>query len=213
MTVKRQLPLPRNQGCRKALEIWKSCRIRRHSSLDAARPVTFAGIVRAYRRDYEQSTQAEFDYYANLPSIKDAVARASRAERPDGKRHDHQTRIRDDALRQVARRLENASWSSFKSFSDVHTFLEKNIGPISGIGELMVYDTALRVGARLGFEPKVVYLHRGTRSGLRALGLNANRPFVEVSELPEELRSLRPHQLEDCLCIYKTELGLIAAKV
>ena len=75
----------------------------------------------------------------------------------------------------------------------------------------MVYDTALRIGAKLGLEPEVVYLHRGARSGMKALGLGAGRLFVEVYELPHELRSLRPHEIEDCVCIYKTKLGSRAA--
>ena len=75
----------------------------------------------------------------------------------------------------------------------------------------MVYDTALRIGAKLGLEPEVVYLHRGTRSGMKALGLDVGRPFIEVDELPQALRSLRPHEIEDCVCIYKSELGSRAA--
>lgn len=71
----------------------------------------------------------------------------------------------------------------------------------------MVYDTALRIGAKLDLEPEVVYLHRGTRSGMGALGLNISRPFIELHELPRELRSLRPHEIEDCVCIYKSELS------
>jgi hypothetical protein len=75
----------------------------------------------------------------------------------------------------------------------------------------MVYDTALRIGAKLGLEPDVVYLHRGTRSGVKVLGMDAGRPFVRPDELPDELRVLRPHEIEDCLCIYKVELGARAA--
>jgi len=196
-----------NHACRKALKIWKSCRDRRLRSSGTTRPVTFAGIVQAYRRDHKQGIRAELDYYANLPSLDEAVARASRAERPDGKRHDHQTRIGREALGKGARRLKGISWSAYKTFSKLHSFLEHRIGAIPGIGELMVYDTALRIGAKLGLEPEVVYLHRGTRRGARALGLDASRPFITLDELPHELRSLRPHEIEDCLCIYKTELA------
>jgi len=200
-----------NHACRKALGVWKSCRDRRLRSGDTTRPVTFAGIVRAYRHDYALGARAELDYYANLASVDEAVDRASRAERPDGKRHDHQTRIRRDALDEVAQQLKAVSWNAHKTFPDLHSFLERKIGTIPGIGELMVYDTALRIGAKLGLEPEVVYLHRGTRVGVRALGLDADRPFVTLSELPHELRSLRPHEIEDCLCIYKRELGARAA--
>ena len=45
------------------------------------------------------------------------------------------------------------------------------------------------LGAKLDLSPEVVYLHRGTRSGMNALGLGIGRLFVEVNELPRELRS------------------------
>jgi len=196
-----------NQACRRALETWKSCRRRETKSSHTTRPVTLAGVVRAYRQDYQRGARAELEYYANLPSLEAAIARASRAERPDGKRHDHQTRVRQDALQEMERRLAKTSLRSYKSFADLHSFLECSIGTIPGIGELMVYDTALRIGAKLGLEPEVVYLHRGTRSGMKALGLDIGRQFIELHELPQALRSLRPHEIEDCVCIYKSELG------
>jgi hypothetical protein len=167
--------------------------------------------VRAYRRDYQQGAGAELAYYANLPSLKEAVMRAARAERPDGKRHPHQTRIGRNALREVEERLLGVSFRGCTDFSLLHAFLSSTIRAIAGVGELMVYDTALRIGAKLGLEPRTVYLHRGTRAGIRALGLDWRRADIELHELPRELRSLRPHEIEDCVCIYKSELASGAA--
>jgi hypothetical protein len=48
-----------------------------------------------------------------------------------------------------------------------------------------------------------VHLHRGTRTGARALGLDTSRSFLKPTDLPKEIRSLRPHEIEDFLCIYK----------
>jgi hypothetical protein len=176
-----------------------------------AAPATLTEVVLAYRQNYRPGARPELEYYANLPSLEEAVARASRAERPDGKRHDHQTRIHQNALHQVERRLAKTSLRSYTSFATLHSFLDRRIGSVPGVGELMVYDTALRIGAKLGFEPEVVYLHRGTRSGMRALGLNIGRAFIELHELPRPLRSLRPHEIEDCVCIYKSALGALAS--
>ena len=64
------------------------------------------------------------------------MARASRAERPDGKRHDHQRRIAGKALEQVGPRLDGTSWHAFESFFDLHAFLEGRIGTLPEIGEL-----------------------------------------------------------------------------
>lgn len=194
-----------NQACKRAMEAWESCR-RRNSNRKRFRPTTFAGVVRAYREYHRRGAKAELDYYANLPSLKEAIVRAGWAERPDGKRHDHQTRLQRRALREVEQTLLRVMPRRFKNFDDLHELLAREIGPISGIGELMVYDTALRIGAQLGLAPQSVYLHRGTRQGARALGIDSARRSVERRELPKEFRTLRPSEIEDCLCIYKNAL-------
>jgi hypothetical protein len=78
----------------------------------------------------------------------------------------------------------------------------ETIGGIPGIGDLTVYDTAIRIAAHRGLSPRRVYLHAGTRDGARALGVPRDRAWV----MPRELRRLRPMEIEDCLCIYKAEL-------
>jgi hypothetical protein len=39
--------------------------------------------------------------------------------------------------------------------------------------------------------------------GARALGLNAKLPYLTVDQLPAELQTLSPAEVEDFLCIYK----------
>jgi hypothetical protein len=81
------------------------------------------------------------------------------------------------------------------------------IGPIPGIGELTVYDTAVRIGARFQLEPDRVYLHAGTRDGAKALlDVDGPREAIERDELPAQLRVLSPREIEDLLCIYKDAL-------
>jgi hypothetical protein len=63
---------------------------------------------------------------------------------------------------------------------------------VTGIGELYVYDTALRIGAKLGVFPEKVYLHAGTRIGVRNLGLDARRTALRMASLPRALRRLKP---------------------
>ena len=78
-----------------------------------------------------------------------------------------------------------------------------------GIGELAVYDTALRIGAKLVLPPLRVYLHRGSRERAAVLDVDARRPSVAVSELPTAFAALEPHEIEDCLCIFK---GLLSGE-
>jgi hypothetical protein len=80
--------------------------------------------------------------------------------------------------------------------------------PVRGIGKLYVYDTAIRLGAYLQLFPLQVYLHAGTRSGARALGLDYRVNSVSPTYLPAALQQLKPHEVEDVLCIYKDWLGI-----
>lgn len=194
----------RSHGTLDALERWRSCR---KSKNDRARPRTVAQVVDAYIDVHRPRARAEMDYYASLPSTKEAVRRAARAERPDGKRHDHQTRITRRALRECERKLERLNFSRLASFDDLFEMLREVMEPIHGIGPLMIYDTGTRIGAKLGLEPKFVYLHAGTREGARNLGLRGQNGRLAKSDLPIEFRRIRPREIEDCLCIYADVLG------
>jgi hypothetical protein len=89
------------------------------------------------------------------------------------------------------------------SFEQLHQIIGELIQGIRGVGPLLIYDTALRLGANLRLEPSVVFLHAGTREGARRLGLNVARSFIPSSEFPPVLRELPARQIEDILCIYK----------
>ncbi len=68
------------------------------------------------------------------------------------------------------------------------------------------YDTVFRIGISMGVYPQNVYLHRGTRDGAKALGIYKGKDVLEMSELPVELRKMKPYQVEDFLCIKKDVL-------
>jgi hypothetical protein len=70
----------------------------------------------------------------------------------------------------------------------------------------MIYDTAVRIGAKLDMSPDRVYLHAGTRAGARVLGLEWRADSVELSALPSAFRGLPGFEVEDILCIYKHDL-------
>jgi hypothetical protein len=54
--------------------------------------------------------------------------------------------------------------------------------------------------------PEQVYLHAGVRTGAKALGLGDWRSKLPMSVFPPAFQRLRPEQVEDCLCIYKSQL-------
>jgi len=145
-------------------------------------------------------------FYARQPSLADAVEKAAYAKAPDGRKHSHQWRLPRRASEKAHAALERADLGRCRPFADLHAAVERAIGGIDKIGVLMIYDTALRLGAFLGLEPDVVYLHAGARDGAAALGIDRSRETAHADELPAPFRALRPREIEDCLCIYKAQL-------
>jgi hypothetical protein len=167
-----------------------------------------AVIVRAYVKNNRPRALEELARFEHDATLHAAVERAGMARRPDGKRYDHQRRIPCALLRIATSRLHRAPLAIARDFHSLFDMVQETIGPIDGIGELTVYDTALRIGAKLGLLPKRVYLHSGTRLGARAPGLDCTAPHLELDDCPAEFRVLKPHEVEDCLCIFKGQFVL-----
>lgn len=165
-------------------------------------------IVRDYVKRYRDGLSRLLHFFKIQPSFERAVEVAALAITPSGKRHAHQRRIPADTLRESARRLLAAGHRirQCRSFEELHRVVQQTAGEIKGIGPLTVYDTALRLGAYVGFYPQKVFLHAGTTEGARRLGLNYQRRAVPMAELPSALQRLKPHEVEDLLCIYKNRL-------
>lgn len=152
--------------------------------------------------------EEELGFFRTRPSFKSAVHHAATATDEDGYCFDHQFRILRAARLQAEMVLTAAKsrLNACKSFHELHTLMDDLLRPIFGLGELYIYDTALRMGAYLGLTPKFVYLHAGTREGARALGLGLDRAYLEMHELPAPIRALTADEAESFLCIYKALL-------
>jgi hypothetical protein len=173
---------------------------------------TLGAIIRAYRQRAVFRGVEEREGFANEPTLEAAVSRAGLAQHYDEKRerwvrYVHQHRIPARVLKVARERLMAAPLAGCQSFHDLLHQVEKAIGSVRGVGELLVYDTAFRIGAKLGLEPGRVYLHSGTRVGAQRLGLHTRAPWIERADLPPQLRRLPPWQVEDILCIYKDDFG------
>jgi hypothetical protein len=118
---------------------------------------------------------------------------------------EHQYRI----IRSARRRAElilmksAARLKGCRSFHELHSLLNGLLMPVPGLGEMYIYDATVRMGAFLNLYPTLVYLHRGTRDGARALGMDVKRPYLEIRDLPKELRRMSAGDLESFLCIFK----------
>ena len=188
----------------------RCCRCRTSSEENQFR--SFEEIVSAYIEKWRLEAEKELLLFKNLETLGTAVEFAGLAKCPRGRKFDHQHRIppkildkSKSTLSQLIPQIKNC-----RDFDELFRLVGDNIGKIPGIGELTIYDTALRIGANLGIEPKLVYLHRGTRVGAKALGKNIrNKETLNRSELPGAFSKLSSREIEDCLCIYKKDIETI----
>ena len=170
---------------------------------------SYKAIVDAYERDYKESLDNILGEFGKLKHGV-AVRYASRGQTTDGKRHLHQRRLKKSTLAEVERLLMSMDLRQYRDFASLYDAIANGLDRCSGVGSLMKYDTALRIGANLGVFPERVYLHSGTSAGAKALGFSVEDSPIERSRLPKEFRSLAPHELEDCLCIFKDQLQEIS---
>lgn len=178
---------------------------------------SFQQVAADYRQAWLDEVDKEQDWFGlRCKNLAEAIARASMSEVPTGKgkrlrRHSHQTRIPREVLVEAKHELLKAEGQIIvtQNFAELHAVVDHTIRAIPGVGPLLVYDIAHRIGSYLKLEPEEVYLHAGTRSGAKSIGLDVSRVSIPLNEFPEGLRSLSASQLEDVLCIYCQVLARI----
>lgn len=166
-------------------------------------------IVAHYRLEMQPKADNERRWFRIQRKIHEAVRLAGLARGPGDRRFRHQYRIPERVLQRASRALlrQLHTIGRSKSFEQLLETVHETIARIPGIGPLTVYDTALRIGARLRLSPARVYLHAGTRHGAMALGLDTNRTSFDPSELPGPLGQLTGEEAEDILCVYAADLA------
>jgi hypothetical protein len=127
-------------------------------------------IVRSYVRDCRPGAKDELNWFRGQRTLSSTIRFAALAIDSKGKRFSHQRRLSKTTLQGACcSLLRNESKIRLcKDFDELHTLLDSLLHRTKGVGELYIYDTALRIGAKLGFLPTKVYLHAGTRVGVRA---------------------------------------------
>lgn len=171
---------------------------RRARSLDEL----VAGYIQVVRPDRD----AERDRYARLASLDEAIRAAALSTDERGKRLRHQRRISCDVLMRVEKRLRQDGLRNVRSFDELHERISELCGDVERFGELTRYDVAIRIASKLALAPERVYLHCGTRTGARELGVPHRGPTLTMEQLPDAMHRLSPAEVEDFLCIYKDHL-------
>src|SRR5689334_3150618 len=103
-------------GCRREPPSPGGCPPRRMSDRSLT---TYLDVVKDYLSNYVENSDQEWQYYATLPSLRDAVEWAALAKATNGKRHSHQCRLRLKTLRLAKQRLRKANFKNCRSFDAV----------------------------------------------------------------------------------------------
>ena len=164
----------------------------------------FTRLVVLFKGRKNSQQKAEMEFYRGMKSLKEAVEAAALARTPGGTMHPHQCRQGADVLARAKAklipRLEDIR--RCKSFDELHDLVRELTTEVDRFGPLSVYDTAFRIGIKLGLFPTKIYLHTGTRAGAKALGLDVRNGSLKVKDLPREMWVLKPYEAEDFLCIF-----------
>jgi hypothetical protein len=166
---------------------------------------TLVEICEEYVREYRPDASREAAFYAG-GKLPERIERAARAKTSTGKTHSHQRRIGHRSLKAFAKRLAKRlnEIATAPTFDDLLKVVTK--AKLPGVGELALYDTAVRIGHGQKLVPEEVYLHAGTRNGAIRRGLKVQgRTTISMSEIRKELpglSGLSPAEVEDVLCIF-----------
>jgi hypothetical protein len=161
--------------------------------------------MRFIKGDARKYRDTVVDYCMKSSSFEEAVTRACRCRNELGKKHNHQSKVRDPVLEQWTEKIiihvvpKRDKIANFDQLFDI-----LRLTMIWGIGPVTHYDVATRIGAYLKLEPEQLYLHAGVLSGWKLLHGNGKWPErIPRSSWPEALRMLPADQVEDLLCAYR----------
>src|SRR5262245_50635809 len=104
--------------------------------------MSLKAIVRAYISQIRPRMRTELEWFGRQPSLSSAIEYAALAVDSRGKRYSHQRRLKKVNLERARQALlaDSAAIERSDNFDDLFTRIEAILEPISGVGELYVYD-------------------------------------------------------------------------
>jgi hypothetical protein len=181
--------------------------------MPAKRPLTSLDAIvedwqmRFINGDAKKYRDTVVDYCMKSSSFEEAVYRACRCRNELGKKHNHQSKVRDPVLEQWSKIIV-AKTDHTKVVNFDQLFDQLGLLLIWGIGPVTHYDVATRIGAYLKLEPEQLYLHAGVLDGWKLLFGKGKWPMrIGRGSWPAELRVLPADQVEDLLCAYRMFLN------
>lgn len=164
-------------------------------------------LVDRYLLDYGDCYDREDPWWGDKQlTWEEALSRAWRSRLWNEKMHPHQYRV----SKKLSQGLEVAladqrQGESFQDFQSVYDWVKSVVGRVQGLAGVTAYDVARRLGVWLSLKPVVVYLHGGTATGARKLGVEGE--IAQLSVFPKEIQALGATHAENFLCIYKDRIS------
>jgi hypothetical protein len=194
-----------HQNCRskKPISNFSNC----NSKKVDTRNSTLATMVAKYLKEYGNCYQMEDQWWGDQTiTWSEAVERAWRSLRENGKMHGHQCNVGKQKLDEGLKIClsHNRQPDSFNDFHDIYCWIESITRSTYRLGFVTAYDVARRLGAWLGMQPKIVYLHAGAAEGAKKLVIKGETVFL--NDFPQEIQKLGATHAENFLCIYKNRL-------
>lgn len=194
---------------------------------------TLSEVVSAYQELFDFREAGEnhgvdthdpvLDWCREASSIRKCIKRAVEGRRRDGKMFSEGSCIRESSKENLEINLLHYSVLPAllyaQTFEDVYNKVRSSAP--WGIGDLTIYNVANRIAAYLEIKPEAyLYIHAGPLKGWKALmgrswkGTNGETFRVPWEAVPEPLRVLPPHRVEDFLCEMRDVLhpGLLEPK-
>lgn len=150
----------------------------------------------------------------NFKSFSEVISHAATCRDKNNRKFPHQYRIPNNLLKELCQALKAKEKNILKiqEFSALYNFIEETKRNFAnkgkGIGELTIYDVALRIALYRSNElknkilPQEVYIHAGARTGAEKVLKRCCKKTEPISAFPSEIQKIgQAYKIEAYLCI------------
>lgn len=167
----------------------------------------FAALVKDYKNHHQKEKNLELRYFEQM-NFEQVLKKVAYAKNQNDRKFSHQRRLPQAVSKSVLNVLLGIKKEikEIQNFEQLYALLEQQLLPIRGIGDLFIFDAALRIAAKLNYQPTEIIVQSGSKQGVRNLGLKVKNKRVTLDQLPSIIRDeLEPYEIENFLCIYREE--------
>ena len=170
---------------------------------------TLQELIKAYIKYNRKNKNDELEQYSACYTIEETINKIGICRNIHGKVYSHQCRVGEAKMKEFADILKPYAQelSIATTFQQIYDILRVPVKNTHQIGDLAHYDVALRISAYCRCLPEEVFVQAGSEQGAKTWGMNIKNGKVDLNQFPKILtEQLKPHEIEDFLCIYQNDL-------